>query len=110
MQRAWKKSMSQETWARSFDVLHSGGAERAQQLSMSPMTPVILGPAQTLCAEGEAGESMRCVLGGGSVLSCSIANSFVLPKPQSRLRGNQRNWNLFMYSYKASCTSTDFSH
>lgn len=57
MQRAWKKSVSQETWTRSFDVLCSKGARRA-------------------------------------------LGSFVLPKPQSRFRGDQRILTLNLFAIK----------
>lgn len=54
MQRAWKKSMNQETWARSFNVLHSRGAGRAQQLSMFP---------QLLCCQDLPSSEQRGKLG-----------------------------------------------
>lgn len=96
MQRAWKKSMSQETWARSFDVLHSGGAGRAFHV---PPAPLPRGPAQ-LRAEREAGESTRCFLSGENPVTYGIMNSFVLLKPQSGLVGDKRNITLNLFPIK----------
>ena len=56
MQRAWKMSMSQETWVRSFDVLHSRGAGRDQQLSMFPRLQCHQGLPDSLSRRGSWGK------------------------------------------------------
>lgn len=88
VQGAWKKSMSQETWTWSFDVLHSEGLGELSSFPHSPDSSATMAyPA--LWAEGEAGESIRCFLGGGSPVTCKTMNSFVLPKAQNQLRGEK---------------------
>lgn len=59
------------------------GSGRAQQLSIFPQLMAYS------ALWGEAGESIRCLLGEGSPVTGKIMNSFVLPKAQNQLRGEK---------------------
>lgn len=88
LQGVWKRRMRWGTWIRSFDVLHYEGLG---ELSSFPDFPNSSAPMACPALWGEAGENIRCSLGGGSPVTRKIMNNFVLPKAQNQLRGEKES-------------------
>lgn len=84
------------------DPLMSCALEGLGELSSFPCSPDsgATRACPALWAERGAVESVRCFLGRGSLVTCGIINRLVLPKPQSRLSGDQRNLTLNQFPIK----------